>query len=551
MHVLTDFSGSVFFGAISTGLVVLGLSAARYIRLMNRIRDSDRDLYKQTHRSFSVLILFILFFAIGYAAVIVFFALHIPFDLNALFGPILFFGAFFVLATAYFNIRLFKRIFHSNMELKKQAVHDYMTGLPNRRLIAEKISTAIEEKQRNPKASFAVVMIDILAFKRVNDSFGHYVGDDILVQVSRRLDRNIRKNDWVGRIGGDDFILLLNSVSPREAIKQMNRIREKLLEPYSVDGVRFNLHSGYGICLSGDEDLNPDMLINNANTAMRHSKARGKSKLSVFTNRMQDNARFILQFESDFRRAISNGEFELYFQPQYALRPAPVLTGFEVLVRWNHPEQGMVSPGEFIPVAEETGLILELDRYVLDRACSVWAAWRKKCPACPSLSLSVNLSANHMAEPSLVKLVENTLQRHALPPDCLILELTESAMVTEPEICSLKLEAIRSLGVRVAIDDFGTGYSSLSYLTRFPTYCIKIDRSFINGIESDGSSRQVVRSVVHLVHSLNMVALAEGVELEEQLEVLKELGCDQVQGFYLSRPVKADEALKMMKSFVF
>ncbi|MBI9111920.1 bifunctional diguanylate cyclase/phosphodiesterase [Maridesulfovibrio ferrireducens] len=542
MHILKDTGNTIFFTEIGIGLIILIAGAACYLALIKHIRTNEENLYKVTKTGFAILISFIFAFMIGYSVVIFSVIFHYHFDFNAIFGPILFLGSIFVLATAYFNVGLFKKLLNSNIELKKQALHDYMTGLPNRRLLMRKISQALVNKHNNNNKGFAVAFIDILNFKRVNDSFGHFVGDEILIQTADRITKTVRNIDTVARLGGDDFVILIENVNPRQTVWFMRNIKKALQAPYTINGVEFSLDISYGICTDKHGDNHPEDLINKANMAMRSSKKRGKNYFSFFVESMLNSAQDLLKFENDFHNGLLNNEFYLVFQPQYALKPELALKGFEALIRWNHPEKGLISPIQFIPLAEETGLILKLDRYVLDNACRIWADWLKKNPSCSSLQISVNISAYHMKIPSFVHFAEQTTTKYNIPTDSLVIELTESAIIADPDLASQKLDALHVLGIQCAIDDFGTGYSSLTYLTKFPTDILKIDKSFIKGIESSASAKQIVKSVIDLAHGLNMVVVAEGVEMKSQLKILEELECDVVQGFYLSMPLSEQDA---------
>ncbi len=551
MHALKETSNIILFVEIALGLLILIASAACYRALIRHIRRNEEELYRFTKTTFTILISFICAFMVSYSLVLFSVIFDQHFNFNSLFGPILFFGSVYVLATAYFNIGLFKKLLASNVELKKQALHDYMTGLPNRRFLIRKINQALAKKRKDPKNCFAIAFIDILNFKRVNDSFGHIVGDEVLIQTSKRIASAVRKFDTVGRLGGDDFVILIENVTPRETIWFMKRIREKLIQPYSIEGIEFKLDVSYGICTDKHEKQSgndqPADLINKANMAMRCSKKHGKNHFSVFVESMFNKAQDVLKFENDFKHGLLNNEFHLVFQPQYKLHPELSVSGFEALVRWNHPERGLISPAEFIPIAEETGLILKLDRYVLDNACRIWSEWLRKNPLCSEQHISVNISASHVTDSSFVRLVKATTTRYGLPGDSLVIELTESAIVADPNSASQKLNALQDLNIKCAIDDFGTGYSSLAYLTRFPTDILKIDRSFIDGIESSTSAKQIVKSVIDLAHGMNMIAIAEGVELYSQLKILEELKCDIVQGFFLARPLSEEDAFAVSK----
>lgn len=548
MHNLDFSRDTLFWGFIAAGLLTLLSGAACYLHVFLKLKKNEHTLFKQTGRSFTLLLSLIFSFVAGYSAVLASIAFHHQIDFNFLFGPMLFLGSIFVLGTAYFTMTMFTKLLRSREILKKQAQYDFLTKLPNRRLLVKKITQSLKRKRENKNYEFNVVFIDILNFKRVNDSFGHYTGDKILIQISNRLLETVETSDTVGRLGGDDFIILFENSTPVMGVKKLKKIRKVLQQPYKIDGIKFKLGISYGMCSANNENINPEELINRANIAMRRSKQRGKNRFSIYVESMSSNAYNLLQFENDFRRGLRKEEFVLVFQPQYRITTEISLAGFEALVRWKHPERGWITPGEFIPMAEETGLIVELDRYVLDKSCRTWSKFLSESQQCSGLHISVNLSAMHVAESTLVKYISSTIKRHELPADTLILELTESAFILNPDVAATKLNALQSLGVRTAIDDFGTGYSSLAYLKNFPAQCLKIDKSFIDGIESDTRSKKIVHSIINLAHSMGMDTVAEGVENKLQLQILKELDCDMVQGFYLAKPISRDKARQLIDS---
>lgn len=546
MHFIKDSSTTLFVSCIFAGLLILISGVSCYLHVFLKLRKNEPALFRQTKDSFTILISLILSFVLGYSAVIISMIFHYEFDFNAIFGPILFLGSLFVVSTAYLNIRMFNKLLKSREILKNQAFQDFTTKLPNRRFLTDKIKRAQLQKKQNPDFEFNVVFIDILNFKRVNDSFGHYTGDKILTQAANRLLKFTSKYNTPSRIGGDDFVLLLEKSSPSDGVKCLKKLRHSLQQTYDIDGVKFNLDISYGMYIATNENISPSDIIGRANTAMRRSKQRGKNRFSVYTESLKHSDYDALLFENDFKRALKDAEFELVFQPQYNLDQNLTLAGFEALVRWRHPEKGSISPGDFIPIAEETGLIIELDRYVLDKACRIWADCLSESNKCSDIHISVNISAVHMAESSLVRFVDETVSKYDIPPETLVLELTESAFIIEPTLAAAKLHALNDLGVTCAIDDFGTGYSSLAYLSTFPTQSIKIDKSFIAEINSDRNARKLVESVINLAHGLKMKAVAEGVETEEQLDVLRTLGCDMVQGFFLTKPLPLGSTRSMI-----
>lgn len=546
MHFIKNPDSAIFCASILSGLIILLGGATLYIRQLHKLRKYDPVLYRATRKSFRTLIGLIVSFIIGYSAVIVSFALHYDFDFNAIFGPILFLGSLFVLATAYLTTTMFGRQLKSRRILRTQAYHDYMTKLPNRRMFTEELARTIASSKKTDEL-FSVIFLDLLNFKKVNDSFGHYFGDKILIKVAKRLLSSSGEDALVSRIGGDDFTILFRGLTPHQCIRKLEDIRRELLQPFKIDDISFSLDASYGVYTSiRKEDLGPREIINRANIAMRRSKARGKNVLTIYTKAMANPTYDIIQFESNFKTAIRQDQFQLVYQPQYSIQNGISLTGFEVLVRWHHPEKGMISPAEFIPQAEETGLIVELDRLVLRKACLMWGNCLKKFGNCKGRHLSVNFSAKHITEPAMLKVTAETIREFDIPAETIQIELTESAFIGNPELAALKLQALNDLGVHCAIDDFGTGYSSLAYLSNFPSQSLKIDMSFVQGIEADPSKSKLVESIIKLTHGLNMIAIAEGVETEEQLQILIKLGCDVVQGYYLGKPLPEHEARELM-----
>ncbi|MFV0423859.1 putative bifunctional diguanylate cyclase/phosphodiesterase [Oleidesulfovibrio sp.] len=542
---MIEANGFPFFSmAIGGGLCILVISILRYWTLLNEMRLQSPAQYIRNRFAFSCLLSLISLFVFGYLVVLSTHITDISLPMELVFGWILFLGSIFVLVTANVTTAVLRRVFKANIVLRNQAMHDYMTGLPNRRYIVEKLKIAVANL---PSAPYALLFVDIIGFKRVNNSFAHAVGDQILEQLSSRLADATKDGEVAARLGGDDFAILLPGYSPRETIRRVREIKRVLQKEYIVGNIHFSLDCGFGVYLGNAQDIRPEHIIAKANMAMMHSKERGRNRISIFSKSMQAKAHHTIHFESQFRQSLENQHFFLVFQPQYALSSPPALVGFEVLARWKHPDRGMISPAEFIPLAEATGLILQLDQYVLNLACRTWRQMRAQCPECRKLHFSVNLSAVHLDRPTFLRRFENTLKKHSIPNEAITLEITESALMHSPEAAARKMHHLHSTGIRVALDDFGTGYSSLAYLTRFPCYCLKIDKSFVDNITTDTNSLRVVRSIINLAHGLGLIALAEGVETQEQLELLKGLGCDQIQGFYLGRPIPEDEVLPLIK----
>jgi diguanylate cyclase (GGDEF)-like protein/PAS domain S-box-containing protein len=429
--------------------------------------------------------------------------------------------------------------------LRHNALHDPLTGLPNRTLFFSHLETASEHKKCRPEHNFAVLLVDLDRFKRVNDSLGHLAGDRLLTAITERLKRCIRYTDTLGRFGGDEFTILLNGIAnAQEAIDVTERIICAFDEPFTIDGHEFFSSASIGIAVSLT-DADPEELIRNADIAMYLAKFSGKGRYQLFDPAVHQRKTNLLTVETDLRRAMERAEFEVYYQPIVAMTNRTIVA-FEALVRWHHPIRGLVGPAEFIPVAEETGLILPLGIWVLRQACFQLRKWLDQGLNCGALGVSVNLSVKQFAQPDLVDVVTQTLHDSQLPARCLNLEITESALVENAPVAHATLSRLKELGVGLSTDDFGTGYSSLSYLHRFPISCLKIDRSFIGSMDTNADSAEIVRSILMLGNSLGLDVIAEGVETNEQVQILRELGCQQAQGFLFSRPVTSKEAAVLL-----
>jgi diguanylate cyclase (GGDEF)-like protein/PAS domain S-box-containing protein len=430
-------------------------------------------------------------------------------------------------------------------QLQHDAFHDALTGLPNRALFIDRLQAALARLQGamargQKKGMFAVVFLDVDRFKLVNDSLGHSVGDRLLVELSTALKVAVRPGDTVARLGGDEFTILLEDMENREeAIAVAERIQSVLREPLTIAGHEVFATVSMGIALSAPSYRRAEDLLRDADTAMYHAKAHGKSRHQVFDSSMHARARKLLQLEHDLRRAIDRREFRVHYQPIVRVDDRRI-SGFEALVRWQHPERGMVGPSEFIHLAEETNLIVPLGRAVLEEACHQAAAWQ--LASGEELFVSVNLSVKQISQPDLVEQVDGVLRQSGLPARLLKLEVTESMVMENTDGAVALLRRLKALGVHIAIDDFGTGYSSLSYLLRLPADTLKIDRSFVSGSGDAGRNVSIVRTVVGLAGSLGLDVVAEGVETEEQRALLAELGCPLAQGYLFSPAVEGDVA---------
>ncbi len=429
--------------------------------------------------------------------------------------------------------------------LRHLALHDPLTGLPNRVLLAERMHEASQAAE-GETGKCAVLFLDLDRFKNVNDSLGHGAGDELLRQVSARLSACARPGDTVARFGGDEFILFLPRVSGKEeALTVAGQVRDVLAAPLELGSYRTYTSASIGISLGDCPGESSDELLRNADMAMYHAKAGGSgTHLAVFDSSMHRAVVERLRLETDLRAALERGELGLFFQPIVSLETGAVV-GAEALARWEHPVHGRVPPDRFISLAEDTGLIGALGAWVLNEAARQIACWRGELPGAAQLEVSVNLSARQLREPGLVDAVAATLHDHGLPPGALKLELTESSLVQDPAAAAVVLRALKKREVQVYLDDFGTGYSSLSSLHRLPLDALKIDRSFVAGLDggSTGAHKgaEIVRTIVALARSLGVRVVAEGVETREQLAALHALGCDFAQGYLIGRPVPAEQ----------
>ncbi len=431
--------------------------------------------------------------------------------------------------------------------LLHDALHDSLTGLPNRALFVDRVSSCFSRLQRHKDFLFAVLFLDLDRFKMVNDGLGHVIGDKLLVEIARLLQSCVRPEDTVARIGGDEFTLLLSDIDDlSSATRVAHRILNALTVPLKVDAQEIYITASIGIALSAVAYTRPEELIRDADTAMYRAKASGKARHQVFDTSMHERAVAMLQIENDLRRAVERGEFMVYYQAIRSI-PGANIVGFEALLRWQHPQRGIVSPLEFIPVAEETGLIIPIGWWVLHESCRQMRAWQQELPLPEPLHVSVNLSSTQFSQPDLLSQVVGVLRETGLEPTSLRLEITESVVIDNPEFAHETIRQLRALGIKVCIDDFGTGYSSLSYLLRYPIDTLKIDRSFVSGLGSGIGNAAIVQTIVSLAHNLGMDVVAEGVETEEQLLHLAGINCEHAQGYLFSRPVSGEQAFDLVK----
>jgi diguanylate cyclase (GGDEF)-like protein/PAS domain S-box-containing protein len=426
--------------------------------------------------------------------------------------------------------------------LHHDAFHDALTGLPNRALFMDHLKLAIARLQRREDQIFAVLYIDLDRFKVVNDSLGHMVGDELLVGIARRLECCLRPGDTIARLGGDEFTVLLEDIGDGFDVTQIaERIQKELSAPFSLNGREVFTTVSMGIALSSKEYERPEDILRDADTAMYRAKCLGKARHETFDTGMHSQAIKLLQLETDLRRAVERKEFLIVYQPIMSLETG-VLRGFEALIRWPHPERGLISPMDFIPVAEETGMIVQIGEWVLREACEQMHKWQVIFPSEPPIFMSVNLSVRQFSQQDLIENVVSVLEETKLDPTSLKLEITESAVMENVETAINMLKQLRALGVQLAMDDFGTGYSSLSYLHRFPINTLKIDRSFITRMVENNENAEIVRTISGLAQNLGMDVVAEGVETREQLDILRALGCQYGQGYFFSKPLDTRSA---------
>ncbi len=430
----------------------------------------------------------------------------------------------------------------AHRKLEHLASHDTLTGLPNRALLRDRLRDAVASAKKHGN-SLALLFVDLDHFKVVNDSLGHHAGDQVLVAVADRLSELVRPDDVVARFGGDEFVILCAPVtSADQTVNLADRIRQLVSGGVEIDGEQVHVSVSVGVVM-GDGSTSPEAMLRDADSAMYAAKNEGRDRARVFDDEMHRSAMERLTIESGLRQARDRAEFHLSFQPIVDVNTR-IVSGIEVLLRWNHPTRGVLGPDEFMDIAEETGLLGDLGTWVLDEACTVAATWAEIVENPPDLF--VNLAAAQLVDPRLVEAVKAVISSTSISPSKVVLEVTERMLMTSPEQIAAKLGALRDLGVRIAIDDFGTGYSSLSHLTRLPVDVLKIDQSFVAGLKISAADHQVTAAVIALARALGLQTVAEGVEHPDQGETLKELGCDLVQGFYYAEPVSAVEVAKIL-----
>ncbi|MBV9839682.1 MAG: EAL domain-containing protein [Solirubrobacterales bacterium] len=431
-------------------------------------------------------------------------------------------------------------------DVRHRALHDPLTGLPNKVLFMDRLEQALARLRRR-RSLAAILFLDLDRFKLVNDSLGHQKGDQLLAAAAPRIKQALRASDTVARFGGDEFGILLDDISgEHDAVEMAERIAAVFTRPFVLAGTEYFMTTSVGIVLAQGGELAED-LIRDADAAMYRAKERGRARYELFDELMRGRAMSRLRVENDLRRALERDELLLNYQPVVSLRDHSIV-GVEALLRWQHPERGLVPPGDFIPVAEENGLIEPIGRWVLDRACRQAAQWYHARPDAAPLEMSVNLSAVQVKHRGLANAVQAALEATGLDPACLTLEITESVLLEDADGLGGALAGLKALGVQLVLDDFGTGYSSLAYLTRLPLDALKVDRSFVDGVGTEPRDTAITEAIVAMSHALSLQVVGEGAETALQIAELSRLGCDLAQGFYFARPVPPEQITRMLES---
>lgn len=425
-----------------------------------------------------------------------------------------------------------------------RSINDPLTGLPNRILFKDRLNSAMAQARRNRQV-LAVLLLGLDRFKVINDSLGHTMGDRLLQQTAARLSQLMRKSDTVARLEGDQFAVLAMDIGKDEnAARVSQKILEIFIKPFIIGGHELHATASIGIATFPNDGEDAEALIINADTAMHRAKENGKNTYRLYTPEMNSKALQRLELENSIRRAMERGEFEVFYQPKVNIKTG-IIGGFEALVRWRHRERGLVSPAEFIPLAEETGLIIPIGEWVLRTACEQNRQWMDA--GYPPLRVAVNISARQFQQKNLVERVDQVLQETGLHPSWLELEITESLAMQDAEFTIKMLRDFKERGITISLDDFGTGYSSLNYLKRFPLNNLKIDQSFIRNITTDSDDEAIASAVIVLAQNMKLQVIAEGVETEEQLAMLRDRQCNEMQGYLFGKPVPADEFEKLLK----
>jgi diguanylate cyclase (GGDEF)-like protein/PAS domain S-box-containing protein len=431
-------------------------------------------------------------------------------------------------------------------QLIHDALHDALTGLPNRTLFVDRLSHRIKHSRREKDRLFGVLFLDLDRFKLVNDSMGHSAGDQLLVETSRRLELAVRPGDTVARLGGDEFAVLLEDVTePGDAVKVAERIQSSLKNPIKLESQEVVSTASIGIAMSQTGYEKAEDVLRDADTAMYRAKSEGRARHEVFDSAMHARAVSLLKIENELRQAIEREEFRVFYMPIVSLATGRI-DGFEALVRWQHPVRGIVAPFDFMGVAEDAGLIIAIDRWVLRRACREVREWQRQLPDGDRLTVSVNLSAKQFNHSDLVDTIRGAISESGLPGESLGIEITEGVLIDNSSTAGAMLGEMRKLGARIYLDDFGTGYSSLSYLQRFPIDTVKIDRSFVSRLGPKAEGHEIVQAIVTLAHNLGMRVIAEGIETNDQLGLLRRLKCGYGQGWLFSKPIPHEQAGELL-----
>jgi diguanylate cyclase (GGDEF)-like protein len=431
--------------------------------------------------------------------------------------------------------------------LSHEALHDPLTNLANRRLFVNRLEHAIEWNKRRPDDKFAVIYLDFDRFKIINDSLGHNVGDQLLLGMAKRLKSAIRASDTVARMGGDEFAILLEAFkSDEEVFIIIERIQKNLSVLFEANGNSIVMTASIGIVMNLLQYERIEDIMQDADIAMYSAKVSGKNRFKVFDISMREEAEGVLSLESDLRRAVSNKEFRVYYQPILSLKTQRI-TGFEALIRWQHPERGLLYPADFIKTVEESELIMPIGKWVLHEACRQMKQWQTEFSMDPPLTISVNLASRQFTQPDLAQQIAAVLEETGLPAASLLLELTETTLIEDIESAIIKIQHLQTLGVGVEIDDFGSGYSSLGYLRRLPVNNLKIDRSFISTMGVSKSGIPIIRAIIAMANSLDMKVIAEGVETDDQMKNLVQMDCDFGQGYLFNKPIDSTVARGLIK----
>ena len=433
-------------------------------------------------------------------------------------------------------------------QMLHDALHDSLTSLPNRTLFVDLMEQFCQTTPDAADHRFGLILLNVDRLNLVNESLGRVAGDQLLVAVARRLRKCVREQDVLARLGGDEFALLMYGIGDdAEARVIADQLHASMRVPFNLGGTEVYVSISIGIATSRGDESDIESLVSRANMALTQAKSLGKGRTEIYSSSFRQRPPVLLQLETDFRRGLARGEFELHYQPIVRLDDGTI-AGFEALARWNHPDHGLVSPARFIPIAENTGLIVEFGKWAIDEACRQYAAWATGLPASAPPTLSVNISGLQFRDDGLVADIQDMLAHHGVPGFGLELEITESTIMDNADMAAAVLRRLKNLDLSVAIDDFGTGYSSLSYLNHFPIDVLKIDRSFVAQMQDCEDSRKIVQIIAMLAKALDLSIVAEGVETRDQLLILRELGCDFAQGYLFARPLPVAEATRLLST---